>query len=100
MWASIPSSASWGSVTFFGEHGYQPETSLYAALCALLEQRVANRRADAEPPDDLGDARQGERRQRPESRMSERRQAERRRRAPDTWGTLGFLVLHDEEGPA
>jgi len=63
-----------------------------------VERRVADRRAYAEPPDDLDEARRGERRRRPESRMSERRQAERRRRAPDTWGTLAFLVVHDEGG--
>src|SRR5262245_45219823 len=65
-----------------------------------VERRVGERRkATAGPPDDQDDARQRDRRQRPELRLPERRQAERRRRAPDTWGTLGFLVVHDEGRP-
>ena len=64
-----------------------------------VDRCVGERReVEAEWPDSLNDARRAERRQQPELRMPERRQAERRRRAPDTWGTLGFLVVHDEEG--
>src|SRR5215470_9012402 len=49
----------------------------------------------------LLDQRQRERRQQPEEPevcRPERRQTERRRRAPGTWGPLGFLVVPDEAG--
>jgi hypothetical protein len=45
------------------------------------------------------DQRQQERRQQLEVRMPERRLTERRPRAPDTWGTLGFVVVRGKEGP-
>ena len=65
-----------------------------------LERRVGERRAaDAQVLDGFREARRDERRQRPELRMPERRQAERRRPAPDTWGTLGFLVVRSEDRP-
>ena len=65
-----------------------------------VERRVAERRAaNAEWLDGFREARHTERRRQPELRMPERRQTQRRRPAPDTWGTLGFLVLRGEEGP-
>jgi hypothetical protein len=58
-----------------------------------VERRVHDRReADSEPLD-LDEARRGERRQQPELRMPERRRAERRRHAPETWQTLGFVLV-------
>ena len=66
----------------------------------LVERRVAERRAaNAEWLDGFQEARHTKRRQQPELRMPERRLAERRRPAPDTWDTLGFLVVRGEEGP-
>src|SRR5262245_10703450 len=50
-----------------------------------------------EAPGALAEARREACGQRPGLRTPERRQAERRRRAPDSWGTLGFPVVHDEE---
>ena len=65
-----------------------------------VERRVGERReVEAEWPDSLNDARCAERRQQLEARMPERRQAERRQRSPDTWGTLGFLVVHEGGAP-
>ena len=52
--------------------------------------------ADGERLDDSAEARLGDRRQQSEWRMLERRRTERRRRAPDTWGTLGFVVVGSE----
>ena len=57
-----------------------------------MERRIEDRRDPESQPRFL-DQRRLERRQRPEARMAERRQAERRRRAPDTWGTLGFVLV-------
>ena len=65
-----------------------------------VERRLGERReVEAEWPDSLNEARRAGRRHQPELRMPERRQTERRGRAPDTWGTLGFLVVHDEGRP-
>ena len=62
-----------------------------------FEPRVrAHRDADVERRDDSAEACLGDRRQQSEWRMPERRRTERRRRAPDTWGTLGFLVVGSE----
>jgi len=63
-----------------------------------VEQRVGERReANAEWLDGFREARHTERRRQPELRMPERRQTQRRRPAPDTWDTLGFLVVRGEE---
>ena len=63
-------------------------------------RRVAERRAaDAQWLDGFREARHTERRRQPELRMPERRQTQRRQPAPDTWNTLGFLVVRGEEGP-
>ena len=65
-----------------------------------VERRVGERpEVEAEWPDSLNDARRAERRQQLEAPMPERRQAERRQRSPDTWGTLGFLVVHEGGAP-
>src|SRR5262249_2630022 len=64
-----------------------------------VERRVGERCEATEPAADLGEARRSERRQRAEAQLPDHRQAERRRRAPDTWGALGFLVVHDEGPP-
>jgi hypothetical protein len=65
-----------------------------------VERRVRDRRsAEPESLDDPDEARRVERRQQTQLRMPERRAAERRRRAPDTWQTLGF-VLVTRDGPA
>src|SRR5215468_10837049 len=65
-----------------------------------VEQRVGERRqANAEWLDGFREARHTERRRQPELRMPERRQTQRRRPAPDTWDTLGFLVVRGEERP-
>jgi hypothetical protein len=59
-----------------------------------VERRVRDRRAEeAEPLEDLDEARRAERRQQSQLRMPERREADRRRRAPDTWQTLGFVLV-------
>jgi hypothetical protein len=60
----------------------------------LVERRMGERREpSAEGLAVLDQPRRGDRRQQPESRMPERRHTERRRRVPNTWGTLGFLVV-------
>src|SRR5215468_12253816 len=65
-----------------------------------VEQRVGERRqANAECLDGFREARHTERRRQPELRMPERRQTQRRRPVPDTWDTLGFLVVRGEERP-
>jgi len=62
-----------------------------------LERRVGERReAVPEIPADFDQARRWEQPQ----RGPERRQAERRRRAPDTWGVLGFQVIRPECTPS
>jgi hypothetical protein len=58
-----------------------------------VERRVHDHREADPEPLDLDEARRGERRQQPELRMPERRWAERRRRAPETWQTLGFVLV-------
>jgi hypothetical protein len=59
-----------------------------------VERRVRDRRAEeAELLDDLDEARRTERRQQSQLRMPERRKAERRRRPPETWQTLGFVLV-------
>jgi hypothetical protein len=64
---------------------------------ARVERRMGERRADAEvEPVLLDEPRRMERRQQPESRIPERRRAERRQRAPDTWRTLGFVLVRPE----
>jgi len=70
-------------------------------LTLIWDRRTGDRRRhDAPMP---VKRRQGERRDTTRNterrRQSERRQSERRRRAPDTWGTLSFLVVQDEGGP-
>ena len=63
-----------------------------------VEPRVREHRdADVERRDDSAEARLGDRRQQSERRMPERGRTERRRRAPDTWGTLGFVVVGPED---
>jgi hypothetical protein len=64
-----------------------------------VERRVEERRDPQADPGFL-DQRQMERRQHPESRMPDRRRGERRRRAPDTWGTLGFVLVAQERPAA
>src|SRR5262245_48278212 len=63
-----------------------------------VDRRVHDRR-DPEYERIFLDQRQRERRQQPEVRSPERRQADRRRHVPNTWATLGFLVVRDEGGP-
>src|SRR5262245_36776244 len=59
-----------------------------------VERRVRDRRsAEPEPLEDPDEARRAERRQQSQLRIPERRAAERRRRAPDTWRTLGFVLV-------
>ena len=58
-----------------------------------VERRVQDRREADPEPLDLDEARRGERRQQPELRMPDRLRAERRRRAPETWQTLGFVLV-------
>jgi hypothetical protein len=57
-----------------------------------VERRVQDRREADPEPLDLDEARRGERRQQLELRMPERRWAERRH-APETWQTLGFVLV-------
>jgi hypothetical protein len=65
-----------------------------------IERRVGERRApDAQVLDGFREGRRDERRQQPEWRLPERRHGDRRRRAPDTWDTLGFLVVRSGDGP-
>jgi hypothetical protein len=60
-----------------------------------VERRVRDRReAESEPA--LLEPRRMERREQPEARMPERRRAERRRREPDTWRTLGFVLVQQD----
>jgi hypothetical protein len=70
---------------------------------ARVERRRVERRAEAEvEPVFLDEPRRMERRQQAESRIPERRRAERRQRAPDTWQTLGFVLVRRDpahEGP-
>src|SRR5215471_7009816 len=64
----------------------------------LIERRTKeHRESSAEGLAVLDKPRRSERRQQPESRMPEQRHADRRRRAPNTWGTLGFLVVCSEQ---
>ena len=66
-------------------------------LSGPFEPRVREQRdADVERRDDSAEARLGDRRQPSGWRMPDRRRTERRRCAPDTWGTLGFLVVGSE----
>jgi len=58
----------------------------------IVDRRVQDRREPESDPRFL-DQRQSERRQRPEARLPDRRRVERRRRAPETWGTLGFVLV-------
>jgi hypothetical protein len=62
---------------------------------ARVERRTGERRAEAEgEPVFLDEPRRMERRQEAGSRLiQERRRAERRQRAPDTWQTLGFVLV-------
>jgi hypothetical protein len=65
-----------------------------------IERRVGERRApDAQVLDGFREGRRDERRQQPEWRIPERRHGDRRRPAPDTWDTLGFLVVRSGDGP-
>jgi hypothetical protein len=69
-----------------------------------VERRVQDRREADPEPLDLDEARRGERRQQPELRMPNRRRAERRRPAPETWQTLGLVLVSQNrptsDGPA
>src|SRR5262245_59174521 len=61
-----------------------------------VERRVSDRRStepEPEPVEDPDEARRAERRQLTQLRMPERRAGERRRRTPDTWQTLGFVLV-------
>jgi hypothetical protein len=67
-----------------------------------VERRVWDRRAPEDPDPagldprlSLGDRRQ----QLDPARMPERRQVERRRRAPETWPTLGFVLVRMDRPP-
>jgi hypothetical protein len=67
----------------------------------LVERRAGERRQPgAEELTVLDQPRRGGRRQQAEWPMPERRQVERRRRMPDTWGTLGLLMVYCEDRPA
>jgi hypothetical protein len=68
-----------------------------------VERRIGERRAaDSESePVFLDEPRRMERRQHSECRVPDRRQGERRQRLPDTWRTLGFVLVPriSHEGP-
>jgi hypothetical protein len=61
-----------------------------------VERRVQDRREAEAEPLILDETRRVERRQHPALRVPERRQTDRRRRPPDTWQTLGFVLVRQD----